>query len=246
VDKEGKEIIWVDPGDRFTYQICFDNNNNESKVTEVSIVDQLPDELTFVMADNGKATGKYDHKTHTYTWSYGTLNSGISDCVELVVDVNENTPYGIMITNTVTIDSNETLPATVSVDVPVGEILLEVDNLSITPNVLRRNGTSPYILAVVQLPEGITKNDIEPNDKPKLYYKDRDSAIENFILIGEGSQSISGTQNSPRIRIMFSRPELMNALYGYGTFTLRVELKLKTGRTYFGEATVHLTRFAGD
>jgi fimbrial isopeptide formation D2 family protein len=246
VDKDGNEIIWVDPGDRFIYQINFDNNNNESKVTEVTIVDQLPDELTFVMADDGKATGKYDQKAHTYTWTYGTMNSQMADYVELVVDVNENTPYGIMIINSVTIDSNETLPRTVSLEVPVGEIFLEMENLSITPNVLRRNGTSPNILAVVQFPEGITKNDIEPSDKPKLYYQDRDSDVENFILIGEGSQSISGTENSPRIRILFSRPELMDALYGYGTFTLRVEVKLKTGRTYFGQANVHLTRFAGD
>jgi hypothetical protein len=213
----------------------------------VYIVDQLPEELTFAIADDSKAaTGKYDSKTRTYTWTYGTMNSGMSDCVELVVDVNENTPYGIFITNSVTIDSNETLPKTVSVEVPVGEIFLEFENLSITPNVLRRNGTSPNILAVVQLPEGITKSDIEPNDKPKLYYLERDSDIENFILIGEGSQTISGTEESPRIRILFSRPELMDALYGYGTFTLRVELKLKTGRTYFGDANVHLTRFAGD
>jgi fimbrial isopeptide formation D2 family protein/uncharacterized repeat protein (TIGR01451 family) len=246
VDKDGNDIIWVDPGDRFIYQINFDNNDNESKVTEVTIVDQLPDELTFVMADDGKATGKHDQKAHTYTWTYGTMNSQMADYVELVVDVNENTPYGTMIINSVTIDSNETLPRTVSLEVPVGEIFLEMENLSITPNVLRRNGTSPNILAVVQFPEGITINDIEPHGKPRLYYQDRSSDIENFILIGEGSQSISGTENSPRIRILFSRPELMNALYGYGTFTLRVEVKLKTGRTYFGQANVHLTRFAGD
>jgi len=246
LDKDGNEIIWVDPGDSFTYQICFDNNNNETKVTEVSIVDQLPDELIFVMAEDGNASGKYDQKTHTYTWTYGTLDSEMADCVELVVDVNENTPYGIMITNSVTIDSNETLPATVDVNVPVGEILLEVDSLSITPNILRRNGTSPNILAVVEFPEGITKHDIEPTDKPQLFYQEQDSDVENFILIGEGSQFITGTENNPRIRILFSRPELMNALYGYGTFTLRVELKLRTGRTYFGQANVHLTRFAGD
>ena len=246
VDKEGNEIIWVDPGDRFTYQICFDNNNNDSKVTDMFIVDKLPDEVTFVMADDGKAAGKYDVKAHTYTWSYGSLDPGITNCVELVVDVNENTPLGIMIANSVTIDSNETLPATADVNVPVGEILLEVDDLSITPNVLRRNGTSPNIMAVVQLPEGITKNDIKPNDQPKLYYQDRNSDIENFILIGQGSQHLTGTEDRPGIRVLFNRAELMNALYGYGEFKLRVEGILNTGRTYFGEAIIHITRFAGD
>jgi uncharacterized repeat protein (TIGR01451 family)/fimbrial isopeptide formation D2 family protein len=245
MDKEGNELDWADPGDRFTYQICFDNIN-ESKVTDVLIVDILPSEVTFVMADDSKGTGKYDAKAHTYTWTYGLMNPGTADCVELMVDLNEDAPLDTWVTNTVTIDSNETLPATIVHDLHVGEISWAMEDLSIIPNVLRRNGTSPNILAVVQLPEGITKNDIVQNEPPKLYYKDRDSEIENFILIGEGRQSISGTQNSPRIRILFSRPELMNALYGYGTFTLRVEVKLKTGRTYFGDANVHLTRFAGD
>jgi uncharacterized repeat protein (TIGR01451 family) len=245
VDKDGNELDWVNPGDRLTYQICFDNIN-ESKVTDVLIVDILPAEVTFVMADDGKATGKYDAKAHTYTWTYGPMNPGTADCVELLVDVNENTPLDTWITNTVTIDSNETLPATAVHELHIGEILWEMESLSITPNVLRRNGTSPNILAVVQLPEGITRDDIDTNEKPKLYYLDQDSDVENFILIGEGSQSISGTVNSPRIRILFNRAQLMNALYGYGTFTLRVEVKLKTGRTYFGHANVHLTRFAGD
>jgi fimbrial isopeptide formation D2 family protein/uncharacterized repeat protein (TIGR01451 family) len=246
MDKEGNELDWVDPGDRFTYKICFDNNNNQSGVNDVLIVDILPDEVTFVMTDDGKATGKYDAKAHTYTWTYGPMNPGMSDCVELVVDVNENTPLDTIIANTVTIDSNETLPATAVHELHIGEILWEMESLTITPNVLRRNGTSPNILAVVQLPEGITRDDIETNEKPKLYYLNQDSDIDNFILIGEGNLSISGTENSPRIHILFNRAELMNTLYGYGTFTLRVELKLKTGRTYFGHANVHLTRFAGD
>jgi uncharacterized repeat protein (TIGR01451 family) len=238
VDKEGNEIIWVDPGDRFTYQICFDNNNNDSIVTDVLIVDILPEELNFVMADDGKGTGKYDEKAHTYTLSYGALNPGITNCIDIVVDVNENTPLGTMITNTVTIDSNETLPATVVHDVPVGEILLEMDDLSIIPNVLRRNGTSSNIMAVVQFPEGITKDDIEQNDQPNLYHQNE--------LIVQGHQYLSGTEDRPVIHVTFNRAELMDALYGYGPFTLRVEVKLKTGRTYFGEATINITRFAGD
>ena len=236
-DKEGNDIFWVDPGDRFTYQICFDNNNNDSKVTDVFIVDKLPDEVTFVMAEDGKATGKYDEKAHTYTWSYGSLNPGITDCVELVVNVNENTHYGIMIANTVTIDSNETLPATADLNVPVGEILLEVDDLSITPNVLRRNGTSPNIMAVMY-PQEFNKSDIDENNQPGLYYQDE------LIIIGR--QSLSGSENEPKITILFNRAKLMDALYGYGEFKLSVMGKLKSGRTYFGDAIIHLTRFAGD
>ncbi len=247
VDKKGDEIIWVDPGDRFTYQICFDNNNNDSKVTNIILSDTLPSEVAFVsdQVDNKEFNGNYDPKKHTYTGTLKSLDPGITTCIKLVVDVNENTLLGTMMTNSVTIDSNETLPATADVIVPVGEILLEVDNLTITPNVLRRNGTSPNIMAAVQLPEGITIDEIKPNDQPKLYYQDRDSDTENFILIGKGNQSLSGTEDRPRITILFSRPELMNAVYGYGAVKLRVEGILKSGRIYFGEAIIHLTRFAG-
>jgi len=240
VDEEGNEIIWVDPNERFTYQICFDNNNNDFKVTDVLIVDVLPDEVTFV--DDGKATGNYDMKAHTYTWFYGPLGPGATDCLELVVDVHENTSLGTIIANSVIIDSNETLPATADVNIPVGDILLEVDSVSIVPHVLRRNGTSPNITAVVHFPEEITQNDIELNDLPELYYQDQ--------LISIGSNPVpSGTENGPTITIYFNRAELMNALYGYKAFNLRVEGKIKFGqiyRTYFGDATINITRFAGD
>ena len=103
VDMSGNVIGRVNPGDRFAYQICFDNNNNDSKVTEVVIVDDLPDEVTFVEAHDSKSTGKYDDKAHTYTWSYGSLDPGLTVCLELVVDVNENIPLGTVIYNSVTI-----------------------------------------------------------------------------------------------------------------------------------------------
>jgi uncharacterized repeat protein (TIGR01451 family) len=245
MDKDGNELAWADPGDRLTYLICFDNIN-ESKVTDVLIVDILPPEITYVMADQGKGIGKYDEKVHTYTWTYGPINPGTADCLELIVDLNDDAPLDTWVTNTVTIDSNETLPVTAVHELHVGEIFWAVEDLSITPNVLRRNGTAANIVAIVDLPEGVMKSDIDMDEPPKLYYQDRDSAIENFILIGEGTQSISGTEDRPMIRILFNRAQLMAALYGYGEFTLRVEVKLKTGRTYFGDATIHITRFAGD
>ncbi len=237
VDMSGSEIKWVDPNERFIYQICFDNNNNNIKVTDVSIVDHLPKEVTFVM-ENGKANGKYDQKMHTYTWLYTSLNPGSTTCVELVVDVNPDTALYTTITNSVTIDSNETLPKTVEFDLPVGEIVLEVDNLSIRPDVLRRNGTSRNIMAVVEFPRSIRKSDIDTDYQPILYSQNR--------YITRGTQSLSGTDSSPKVTILFNRAKLMDALYGYGEFKLRVEGKLKSGRTYFGDAIIHVTRFAGD
>ena len=246
MDSSEREIEWIEPGKSFTYKICFDNNNNDSKVTDVFIVDKLPDEVTFVMAEGGKATGKYDEKAHTYTWSYGSLDPGITNCVELVVDVNENTPLGIMIANSVTIDSNETLPATAVHDLPVGEILMEIDddNLSVIPDVLKRSGTSRNIMVVIY-PQEFNKIDIDENIQPELYYQDRNTNKDKFNLITKGSLSLSGSEDRPKITMLFNRAKLMDALYGYGEFKLRVMGKLKSERIYYGDAIIHVTRFAG-
>jgi len=244
VDSSGAEIQWALPGERFIYQICFDSGENDFE--DVSIVDVLPESLSFVNdeVNNTKFIGNYDSKAHTYTGSIKSLEPGSTICLELLVEVNPDTPLGTTITNSVTINSSETPAAITDADIYIGEIILEVDDLDITPNQLRRNGTSPNITAVVRFPQGTLKSDIDENDQPELYYQDRDSG--DFILIGDGSQIISGTENNPGIRVLFNRAELMDALYGYGEFTLRVEGALKSGRTYVGEATILVTRFAGD
>jgi uncharacterized repeat protein (TIGR01451 family) len=250
LDMSGNEIEWVDPNERFIYQICFDNNDNDIKVTDVSIVDHLPSEVTFV-EESGKPVGNYDPKAHTYTLLYGSLEPGFPDCVELIVRVKPDIELGTTIINSVTIGSNETKEMTKEFTLPVGEIFLEVANLSIIPNVLRRNGTSPNIMAAVQFPQyspqgdRITENNIDPNDRPKLYY--------GGIEIDTGYYSYQAVNEiGPMVVILFNRAKLMNALYGYGAFTLQVEGNLRKGdnlksdRIYFGEATVYITRFAGD
>jgi fimbrial isopeptide formation D2 family protein/uncharacterized repeat protein (TIGR01451 family) len=247
VDKAGNELGWVDPNDRFTYKICFDNNNNDAEVTDVSIVDQLPDEVTFVEAHNGKIMGKYDQKANTYTWTYGTLKPGVTECVELVVDVKPDTDLDTTIINSVTIDSNETLPVTVVHNLPVGEVLMKIDDedLSVKPNVLRRNGTSSNIMVVMN-PKVFKKSEVDENNQPELYYQDRNSKTESFVLIENGRQNLSGSEDSPKITILFNRAKLMDALYGYGEFKLRVMGRLKSDRIYFGDVIIHVTRFAGD
>ena len=245
VDTSGSELEWVDPNERFTYQICFDNNDNDAKVTNVLLVDVLPEEVTFV--DDGKASGKYDPKTHTYTWLYGSLEPGLTERLELVVDVKPDTDLDTTITNSVTIDSNETLPATAVHKLPVGEVFIKIDDedMSVTPNVLRRNGTSRNIMVVIY-PQEFNKSKINANDQPELYYQDRNSRTENFIYIEKGRQSLSGSENRPKITILFNRAKLMDDLYGYGEFKLRVMGKLKSGQTYFGDVIINVTRFAGD
>jgi len=247
VDKSDTEINWIEPGKNFTYKICF-QNNNDSTVTDVFLSDTLPSEVTFLSdnVNNKNFIGFYDLKSHTYTGTLKSLDPKDQEiCLELDVNVNQATPLNTIISNSVIIDSNETQPTIADVNIVTGEPFLEVENLTITPNELRRNGTTPDIMAVVRFTQGILKSDIDENDQPELYYQDRNSDEDNFILIEKGRQIISGTENSPGIRALFNRAELMDAIYGYGVFKLRVEGTLKSGITYFGETTILITRFAG-
>jgi fimbrial isopeptide formation D2 family protein len=249
MDSSGSEIKWIEPGKSFTYKICFDISNNDFEVTGVSLRDTLPSEVTFLSANinNKNFIGYYDLKSRTYIGSLKSLEPNDEEvCLELEVNVNKDTPLDTIISNSVIIDSNETLPAIADVIIVTGEPFLEVENLSITPNELRRNGTSPLIKAVVPLPQGFNKSDINPDDQPKLYYQDRNTG--EFKLIGSslGGSYPTGTENSPTITVYFSRPELMNAAQYYGRVTLRIEGKLNTGQSYYGDAMIHITKFAGD
>ena len=251
MDNSGDEIKWIEPGKSFTYKICFDNSNNDFELTGISLSDTLPSEVSFIENsdhDNSKNfSGSYDPKSHTYTGTLKSLQPKDEQVwIEFDVIVHEDTPLNTTISNSVIIDSNETTSTTANFDIVTGEPFLEVANLSITPNELRRNGTSPRIKAVVPLPQGFMQCDIDPDDQPVLYYQDR--STEKFVEIGSslGGSYPTGTDSRPTITVYFSRPELMNAAQYYGRVNLKIEGKLSTGQPYIGYTYVHLTKFAGD
>lgn len=236
----------IAPNDTITYRIHVDSNDFTQDVTDVTVVDILPDEVSFVPVDSNEVSGTYDPEIHTYSLSYPSLAPASAIELQLKVQVNADVAPGTTITNLVTINSNETPPYTTSINLLVSEISqVEADISSITPNVLRRNGTGQYITAVVQFPEGINQRDINLNDQPELYYQDRNTG--ELILIEKGSAPVlSGTGDRPQISISFNRAGLINKLYGYGEFKLRIKGELNTNQSYSGEGSIYLTRFAGD
>ncbi|MHC4557863.1 MAG: hypothetical protein ACYTFW_20085 [Planctomycetota bacterium] len=233
------ETMWVDVGETITYDICFNNDNN-SAVTNVSIVDTLSEDVSFVTADGDGIFGEYDPVTHTYTWSYPSLSSGPDTCLELTVRVNQDTPPFTTITNSVIIDSNETPPTAASVDAMTPAGPLEVGDLSMVPNIIRRMGYSKYILALVQLPQG---ESIKVNGPIVLSYYPNPNT-DNDVLIGTG-QLVPRTAGGPNILIIFDRAQLMNTVPGYGRFKLKIKGRLNSGRSFYGEPIIYITKFIG-
>ena len=108
----------VSVGDTIVYNICFGSTDKSYNLTNISITDTLPEEVSFVTADGDGVFGQYDLNTRTYTWSIFSLAPGFQgDCLKLMVQVEPDTTPGTIITNSAIIDSNETRPTTASVDV---------------------------------------------------------------------------------------------------------------------------------
>jgi len=108
--KSDTDVAQVIVGEEVTYSICFDHN--DLPLTKIVLVDKLPPEIAFVRATGDGVYGRYDPETHTYTWSAPPLSAGFTTCLELVGRLDPNTPVHQLVTNSVTVDSNETPPTT--------------------------------------------------------------------------------------------------------------------------------------
>ena len=234
------ETGWVDVNEPYTYKITFENDN-DIPVTNVVIVDTLPKEVQVKTADGDGEFGWYDPKTHIYTWSLPSLQSGASTSLEIVIRINQGTAPSTVLTNLVTIDSDETLPTTKSIEVFVGESPLEVQTFSILPNIIRASGPTYDIQATAIFPPGIGKDDITEVN-PILYLR--------YPLdpgqVSAKRQMIFGTATRAKVIALFDKNDLLNAVSHTGEVPLAVVGKLKSGRSWYGRATVYITAFAGN
>jgi len=141
----------VEPNELVTYNICFDNSDNDFMVTDILLIDMLAPELIFESAADGKASGFYDAKSHTYTWIPPNMAPGASACVGLVARVDPDLKPGAIITNTAIIDSNETPSSMVSVDARTSFSALSISKsiVGVTegePALVGANGDIEYLI----------------------------------------------------------------------------------------------------
>lgn len=103
-------------GNDLTYELCFDNVNNQLDVSNVIITDAVPDMTSFV-----SASGPYTEDGTTVTWDFGNVPAGdAGQCVDMVVNVSALA--GSVIVNSATIDSDDTPPTTVNESTDVIDI----------------------------------------------------------------------------------------------------------------------------
>ncbi len=133
IENSADELESIDPNDIVTYIIKVDSNDFTNEVTDVTVVDILPDEVSFVSADGNEVSGEYDPDRHTYTWFLPSLALESAIELQLVAQVNTNVAPGTNITNFVTINSNETPPITAKNVVVTNKVTLIKGKLQIVP-----------------------------------------------------------------------------------------------------------------
>jgi len=106
--------------------------------------------------------------------------------------------------------------------------------LSFIPATINRNSKVERILAWMQFPEGITKNQVD-QDQPLLLYPGPIEPIRQYIL-----QHGRGNHKRAYVIAFYDRADLMTALPGNGTVDLQVIGRLNTGRYFYGSDTVRI------
>jgi propanediol dehydratase small subunit len=110
-----------------------------------------------------------------------------------------------------------------------------IENISVTPETLRRDGTVTNLMVALELPEGIAADQI--SEEPLV------------ILPGNvkaNNQIVSEIAGRTVLVAMFDRAELMDAIDDYGQVRLTVLGTLTSGQTFSGDITITITRFAGN
>lgn len=236
VDDRGRS--YVDAGATLTYAICFSNPATNGTATQVSLVDTLPREVSFISADDDRDFGFYDAGMHTYTWRYVLLAPGAEKVLNLVVRVNEKVAPGTVIANSVTIRAGEVPPTTARLEVAArGAPAPDVKSLMyIKPGHIYRNYPKAQtdLMVVVHLPEGTGAGAI--SNTPLVLTPGNVKAT---------GQQIFGTSTQGKVLCFFDVDPILTATQGYGEFPLKVTGALKDGRSFVAATTISILKFGG-
>ena len=233
----GDDIEWVDVDDDVTYGIEY-ANENEFGVTDIVITDRLPAEVSFVTATDDGVFGSYDPDSHTYQWIYPSLGAGESAKVELVVHVDPDIKPLKTIVNSVTIASEQTAPAPTDTTVAVitaPEPPVQVQAMTIVPDMIRHSGDAYDVQVVMILPPGVGTDEI----------RDVRPVLRPGNVIAK-DHAIFGTATRAKVIASFDKAEILDAVNDYGYVTLKVKGQFNSGQSFFGMADVYISRFTGN
>jgi uncharacterized repeat protein (TIGR01451 family) len=146
------DVREVPIGEEFTYTICFDHN--DYALTDITILDTLPQQVTFVRADGDGMFGSYDPNRHAYLWQDPPLSEGARTCLALVAQVKRETQVGTAVINSVMIDTAQTPPTTIAVDAVAAVITEPYKPLNVRKTAIGSSGDANDPTGVVYAKAG--------------------------------------------------------------------------------------------
>ena len=228
------QIALVSADGPVPYTIQFENDNDFA-VTDVFVLDVLPEQVGFVSAGSAAGFVKYDPATHTCAWSFASLEPGEVVHLQLNALVNSGLAKDTILTNTVTVKSNETPLVAASTDAIVADGPLTIRPMKIVPDIIRRTNETYEIQAIAVFSEGIGKNDIA-DVLPTLYPG----------AITANRQLVFGSATKAKVIALFDKSKLLDAVPDYGQVTLTMVGTFTSGEHYLCVATVWITKFIGN
>jgi uncharacterized repeat protein (TIGR01451 family) len=232
VDDRGR--TYVGAGERVTYAVRFHNPSRDVAITQITIVDQLPPELTFITATGNGDYGSYDSIDHKYTWNYPLLPAGGEVRLELAALVRETVEPNEAIVNIVTVTSKQAAPSKTRTDVVVGIRSIQGQMFLKPTRIWRNQSPTPDLMVVVHLPEGYGMETI---------------ANTPLVLTPGGVPSTSlrifGTSEQGKILCFFDTAAILAATQGHGEFPIRVAGKLHGGRSFVCEGSISILKYSG-
>ena len=106
-------------------------------------------------------------------------------------------------------------------------------SLQILPRVINRRAGRQYIIAIVHLPEGIRRSDIDSNE-PLVLYPGLIEAEQQYILGGRRRA------RNTRVLAFFDKAELIAAVGENGPAELEIVGWLNSGRCFYGSDTIRI------
>jgi hypothetical protein len=222
-----EELENISSGDTITYKISCDTSEMLYDVNNITIIDYLPDEVSYLSADINEISGFYDTNEHTFTWLVSSLSPRSVIELLLTVKVNIGIAPDTIITNFAAIDSTET-PATVaSASVMVSKNQQREADMQVVPDTISRYGIDVSgVMVILELPPDVTEEQVNENELLVLTLDSDESII---TVISNADQDVMTYEGITYVLAVFDKTRLLNSIPGSGKKIIRVEGKLIEG-----------------
>jgi hypothetical protein len=107
-------------------------------------------------------------------------------------------------------------------------------NLWVLPGIINRRCGQPNIFAMLRLPEGVSKEQIDTDYKLRLYPGDIEAKWQNILRSWNNSAERAG------MMAFFDKGSLLDAVSDNGPVKVSVAGRLVTGQYFFGQNTVRI------